>query len=244
MCIPPPMLTALSVASTVGSGVAQVVAQSKAAKAQAQAQAQASADLAKQASHRHTEQARAQDEENISNAIESAEVQREGQEVIGTAITAAEESHTSGNNVAMAVNELRNEVLNHGVMTELSEKIRLAALGLGQQGAALNYVQDWRGLNPPIEGPDLLGIAMDTASSAIGSYQQGELFGAQRENFGRQNELYAAQRATSVAQTAASRASAGLASQRAVLARSQTVESRLRIQHARRTRRTTPSITP
>jgi len=238
------MLTALSVASSVGSGVAQVVAQSKAAKAQAKAQAQASADLAKQYSHRQTEQNRAQDEENMSNAIEAAEVQREGQEVIGTAITAGEESHTSGASVQLAVNELRNEVLNHGVMTDLSERIRLSALGLARQGTALNYVQDWRGLNPPIQGPDLLNIGMDTLTRSVGAYQQGELFGAQRENFGRQNELYAAQRASAVAQTAASRASAGLADQRAGLARSQTIESRLRIQGVRRARRTTPSITP
>ncbi len=244
MCIPPPMLTALSVASSVGSGVAQVVAQSRAAKAQAEAQEQASNDLAAQYAHTNTEQARAQDEANISAALEAAEAQREGDEQISRGTTAAAESGVEGSSVGLALDNLRNEVLEYKVMASLSEKAQVTALGLAQEGASMRFTQDWRRLNPPIEGPDLLGIGMQTLGSALGAYQQGQLYESQRANFSMQNDLYAARRATEVARTQAAIASTGRQAAATRLAEMQTEGQRLRNEGYARSRLLLPGYSP
>jgi hypothetical protein len=223
------MLTALSVASTVGSGVAQVVSQAQAAKAQAKAQLQASANLAAQQAHKYTEQNLAQSQKEIGMAMEAQEAQREGQEVVASAITSAEESHTGGTSVGLLADNLDNSVLEFGVMQQLKLKLDNTALLLARQGGGLAYAEQYRRLNPPIAGPDIAGIALSTATQAMGQYQSGQLYESQRGNFALQGELFSAQNRTAQANLQA--AGANLSNQRASLGltnlRTQTAELQL-----------------
>ena len=127
-------------------------------------------------------------------------------------------------------------MLEYKVMASLSEKAKVTALGLAQEGASMRFTQDFRRLNPPVERPDLLGIGIQTLGNSLGAYQQGQLFEAQRANFSMQNDLYAARRATEVARTQAAIASTGRQAAATRLDEMRTEGQRLRNQQQQRSR--------
>ena len=233
MCIPLPMMAILSTGMSVASGVAQYSAQAQAAKEQARAQQEASRRLSKKRDQRLSAERLSEAQIEESMAIEALQASSESHVGMATIMTSAEEGGTAGNVVGQRVDEYRNLALNTGVLQEMQLRMNRAAQLMAFQGADLAYTEEWIGLNPAVQGPDLLGTVLGTGQQVMGTWQDFSLRQDQRANWGRQDSLYEAQLRTADSQTRLSMAQTGNLSAQAGLTRLRTQTERLNRENAR-----------
>ena len=208
MCIVLP--PAVQAALTIVSGVANYASQAQAARAQEKAQYQASINEMKRWQHEVSAERIAEGQEDTADALEAQKAAREAQEAIGTIITRAEERGVEGKATGLAVANFMQANANYQTALDKQGQMRRLSRAHRIRGGALGYVQNMTRINKPIDRPNFLGTALNTAMQASAVFQNAELSQMQRGLYARERGLWNQQTARGIQSRTMARQSAGI----------------------------------
>ena len=189
MCLDPITMTAL----TVASGVANYASQVQAAKAQEQAQRQAQANEIKRYQQQVSGIRAQQRQEETSSALEVLKADEEAHSGLATLQAASGESATTGISTSLREDDFQNLNLGYKVDQLVQERFRTQGIQYDLESAGGGFVSNMTRFMQPVPRPNLLGIALNTATAAT------QVYGAARMNQMREG-LYADQAALRGAQ--------------------------------------------
>jgi len=166
-------LIGASVVSGFAAPVVSYVGQRRQAKQQAAYQAQAAAAERQRFMQEQTSlrMRQAQEQEAVGRELE--QVSRKSQEALARARVSAGEAGVAGASVQALMDDYTRQEAGYRAALLRQQELGGVATGLGLEQAGFATQQRQIGINRPINKPDFLTSALQTATSAVGAYGLG-----------------------------------------------------------------------